>query len=206
MLASPASSALDIFGAALPSWLLPRHPASRSGHRRQQVACPCPPPHPAAQVFGAAFRRNSKWSTNRPVPEVGDADTPMDKVGSVCVQAVLCELWTLCRGLCAATQGRLRGSGAEQGTPLLTSCTWLAVVRPLMLTQALLTRRWTPATFGLPCTSQSLQSFRPSAPLARPRWTPFTTFGTPSSHGASSRTLMKRTLSRWGAGFRPNAT
>ena len=34
-----------------------------------------------AQVFGAAFRRNSRWSVNQPVPDLGDADAPMDKVG-----------------------------------------------------------------------------------------------------------------------------
>ncbi|KAI7843108.1 hypothetical protein COHA_003279 [Chlorella ohadii] len=32
------------------------------------------------KVFGAAFRRNSRWSVNQPVPDLGDADAPMDKV------------------------------------------------------------------------------------------------------------------------------
>ncbi|KAL4449534.1 hypothetical protein ABPG77_007178 [Micractinium sp. CCAP 211/92] len=32
------------------------------------------------KVFGAAFRRNSRWSTNQPVPDLGDDATPMDKV------------------------------------------------------------------------------------------------------------------------------
>lgn len=32
------------------------------------------------KVFGAAFRRNARWSTNQPVPDVGDDETPLDKV------------------------------------------------------------------------------------------------------------------------------
>lgn len=32
------------------------------------------------QVFGVAFRRNARWSTNQPVPELGDETTPLDKV------------------------------------------------------------------------------------------------------------------------------
>ncbi|KAL4443910.1 hypothetical protein ABPG75_011647 [Micractinium tetrahymenae] len=32
------------------------------------------------KVFGAAFRRNARWSTNQPVPDLGDDSTPMDKV------------------------------------------------------------------------------------------------------------------------------
>jgi hypothetical protein len=31
------------------------------------------------QVFGSAFRRNSRWSVNQPVPELGADDAPMDK-------------------------------------------------------------------------------------------------------------------------------
>ena len=34
------------------------------------------------EAFGAAFRRYSKWSVNRPVPELGDDETDMDKVDS----------------------------------------------------------------------------------------------------------------------------
>ncbi|PRW60561.1 dnaJ-like protein subfamily C member 2-like [Chlorella sorokiniana] len=32
------------------------------------------------KVFGAAFRRNSRWSVNQPVPDLGDAEAAMDKV------------------------------------------------------------------------------------------------------------------------------
>lgn len=32
------------------------------------------------RVFGAAFRRNARWSVNQPVPEVGDHTTPMAAV------------------------------------------------------------------------------------------------------------------------------
>ena len=43
------------------------------------------PPHPCAassQVFGPAFRRNSKWSIESPgsVPEIGDEETSYDDV------------------------------------------------------------------------------------------------------------------------------
>ena len=40
-----------------------------------------PLPHTAPQVFGTAFRRNARWSTNQPVPDLGDETLPMDKVG-----------------------------------------------------------------------------------------------------------------------------
>jgi hypothetical protein len=33
------------------------------------------------KVFGAAFRRNGRWSTNQPVPDLGDDNTPMEQVG-----------------------------------------------------------------------------------------------------------------------------
>lgn len=32
------------------------------------------------QVFGPAFRRNSRWSVQTPVPEVGEEDTPFATV------------------------------------------------------------------------------------------------------------------------------
>jgi len=32
------------------------------------------------EVFGEVFSRNAKWSENKPVPELGDADTPYEKV------------------------------------------------------------------------------------------------------------------------------
>ena len=34
----------------------------------------------AAQVFGPAFRRNSRWSVQTPVPEVGEEGTPFEQV------------------------------------------------------------------------------------------------------------------------------
>ena len=34
----------------------------------------------ASQVFGPAFRRNSRWSVQTPVPEVGDEGTPFQQV------------------------------------------------------------------------------------------------------------------------------
>lgn len=32
------------------------------------------------QVFGPAFKRNSRWSLTQPVPDVGDEDTPYNVV------------------------------------------------------------------------------------------------------------------------------
>ena len=32
------------------------------------------------KVFGAAFRRNARWSTNQPVPDLGDETTPLAQV------------------------------------------------------------------------------------------------------------------------------
>ena len=35
------------------------------------------------EVFGASFRRNAKWSERLPVPQLGDASTPYEKVTRV---------------------------------------------------------------------------------------------------------------------------
>ena len=50
--------------------------------RELKVQRPLPGCNPscALQVFGPAFKRNSRWSVTQPVPDVGDEQTPYDKV------------------------------------------------------------------------------------------------------------------------------
>ena len=87
-------------------------PGSRHPDTAPIPACPLSPPHPtlsrplrpAPQVFGPAFRRNSRWSVNQPVPDLGDDSVPLEKVRPA--RFVRCARWvgsqhTLC--LCAVT-------------------------------------------------------------------------------------------------------
>lgn len=85
------------------------------------------------KVFGAAFRRNARWSTNQPVPDVGDDETPLDKVGAR--MRVL--LAPLCVCVCVCVPGwQARRSGAQQAAlgacpqPRACTRTWLCCHRP----------------------------------------------------------------------------
>jgi hypothetical protein len=69
------------------------------------------------QVFGVAFRRNARWSTNQPVPELGDETTPLDKVCGcllVCLKCVFV--------MAGWIEGQVHAafSGARLQTPLQT--------------------------------------------------------------------------------------
>lgn len=142
------------------------------------------------QVFGTAFRRNARWSTNQPVPDLGDDALSMDKV---CVGGgeVLGVLVNVC--VCVWKGGRAFSSAAYltlYNRAAHAPCHLDARVHALHYSVAL------PTLAGR--ASSVLMRAARAAPAAR-RWTPSTTSGTPSGPGASSRTPTRRTSSRQGA-------